>query len=143
MRVTRADFGYHVVLDADDVIEECFFRFAKDEAPPSSHIVGMGSVKDLKIGFYDSLTDQFVERRLDDCLEMTSFIGNLTHQHDIPILHAHVTASTRDFQLVGGHFISGRINMTGEFAVFLDQVPIQRRVPHGRSIPLIEGLDRR
>jgi predicted DNA-binding protein with PD1-like motif len=74
---------------------------------------------------------------------MTSFIGNLTHQHDIPILHAHVTASTRDFQLVGGHFISGRINMTGEFAVFLDQVPIQRRVPHGRSIPLIEGLDRR
>ena len=143
MRITRADFGYHVVLDPDDVIEECFFRFAKDERPPSLHIVGMGSVKELKIGFYDSLTDQFVEKRLDDCLEMTSFIGNLAYQHDIPILHAHVTAATRDFQLVGGHFISGRVNMTGEFALLLDQVAIQRRVPLGRSIPLIEGMDRR
>ena len=143
MRVTRADFGYHVVLDPDDVIEECFFRFAEEEAPPSSHIVGMGSVKELKIGFYDSLTDQFVEKRLDDCLEMTSFIGNLTRQHDIPILHAHVTAATRDFLLVGGHFISGRINMTGEFAVFLDQAALTRALAHGRSIPFIEGLDHR
>lgn len=143
MRVNRADFGYHIILDADDVIEECFFRFAQEEKPPSSHIVGMGSLKELKIGFYDSLTDQFIERRVDDCLEMTSFIGNLTHQHDIPILHAHVTVANRDFQLFGGHFISGRVNMTGEFGVYLDHAWIQRAIPNGRSIPLIEGLDHR
>lgn len=139
MRVDKADFGYHINLNADDVIEDCFFRFAEEHKPPSSYIYGMGSIKDLKLGFYDSLTDQFIEKVVDDCLEMTSFMGNLTYQHDVPILHAHITAAFRDFSIIGGHFISGRINVTGEFAVYTDHLWIRRAIPKGRSIPLIQG----
>lgn len=137
MKVERSDFGYHLILDAGEDIEAGLLRFAHDHSPPSCHIVGIGSVQDLVLGHFDSVVGELVERRFTDSLELTSFIGNLTWLRDEPLLHAHAMAADREFRVVGGHFVSGRISVTGEFALILDRLRIIRQQPEGKPYGLV------
>lgn len=137
MRVERSDFGYHVILDAGEDIETAFLRFARDQRPPSCHIVGIGSVQHLVLGHFDAAAGQLVERRFTEGMELTSFVGNLSWVRDEPLLHAHAMAADREFRVFGGHFVSGRVSVTGEFAVFLDRLRIRREVPEGKPYGLV------
>lgn len=140
MRVEKAEFGYHVILQQGEDIGASFVQLARDHRPPSGHVVGVGSVRDLVLGFYDVLVDALVEKRFPHDMELTSFVGNLSYLADEPVLHAHVTASDREFRVVGGHFLGGTINVTGEFALILDRVRLVREKPEGKQFSLLRML---
>lgn len=72
-------------------------------------IEGLGAVQKACLGFYNQNSRTYQCLSLDQPLEITKLVGNVSIKDNSPIIHAHITLASEDGTAYGGHLMPGTI----------------------------------
>ncbi len=77
-------------------------------------ISAIGAVKRAKIGFYDQKTREYLETEINQPMEISSCLGNISLKDGEIFVHAHVTLADKEGRVLGGHLAPGTIIFAAE-----------------------------
>jgi hypothetical protein len=116
-----------VVLEPGDELIRSLIRFARQQDVDAAAVYGIGSVRDVELGFYRSAASEYVRRRFEEPLETCSIIGNISLLDGEPFPHVHGTFARADFTAIGGHIFEAVCSVTLELSVHTAPFPWERR----------------
>ena len=91
-----------------DLLEE-ITKVCIDQSICLGRIEALGAVQKARLGYYNQQDHRYHFFDLDQTLEITNLIGNISIKDGAPIVHAHVTLSDKDGHAYGGHLAPGTI----------------------------------
>jgi hypothetical protein len=90
-------------------------------------ISGIGQLKNAQLGYFKEKGD-YAPDNFDKPLEILSVTGNICKQEDDYILHLHAVLGDEKKNVIGGHFIEGKISITGEIVLIKTNLTVQRKL---------------
>lgn len=118
---------YIVRLDKGELLVESLTRFVIDKNIRGAWINGLGGVLWAELGFYQLETQDYIWKKFDQLLEITSLQGNVAWSDDKPVLHMHGAFSDLNMQGLGGHVKEAAAAGTCEIIVqLLDDKELNR-----------------
>lgn len=119
-----------------DLLEE-ITRICVDKNIHLGRVEALGAVKKARLGYYNQKEREYHFYELDQTLEITSLVGNVSIKDGAPIVHAHVTFSDEDGHAYGGHLAPGTIVFACEIVIqVLDGPKFERRLDQETGLPL-------
>ena len=119
-----------------DLLEE-ITRICVDRDIHLGWVEALGAVKKARLGYYNQKEREYHFYELDQTLEITSLVGNVSIKDGAPIVHAHVTFSDKDGHAYGGHLAPGTIVFACEIVIqVLDGPKFERRLDQETGLPL-------
>ena len=103
-----------VRLDKGDSTMSSLLFVAKKENITLASIQGIGATDDFEVGVFDLEKSEYDHIRYTGNHEINSLVGNLTTKDGEPYLHLHITATSKDGKVVGGHLFDAKISLTAE-----------------------------
>jgi uncharacterized protein len=97
-----------------DLLEE-LNDFCRKENIRLGRIEALGAVRKARLGFYDQQKREYQYFVIDQPLEITKLIGNVSVKDGNPFVHAHVTLSDKEGKAYGGHLAPGSVVFACEF----------------------------
>ena len=92
-------------------------KMAADAGIEGGWLSGLGSLKDIELGYYDLPKRTYLKRHFDEDMELCGFTANLAMHGQERILHAHATVSGPELISFTGHLFEARVAVTAEFLV--------------------------
>ena len=82
-------------------------------------MTGLGAMENVEVGYFDLATNSYIKETFKEPHEVLSISGIIAHGGSPPDFqpHLHITLSSANKGAVGGHFFSGRVAITAEFAL--------------------------
>ena len=120
MQYERIEKGYIVYLEKGEKMIKTLTRFCEANDIFNAQLSGIGAVRSIEIGAYDTEKKEYIRHILPDVWELASCQGNITLKDGHPFIHAHATISNHDLNVKGGHLFDANVAAVGEF--FLWQV---------------------
>lgn len=77
-------------------------------------ISGIGAARSVTMSFFDPKTQKYIDKVIDEDLEILSLQGNVSFINNTPRWHIHGTFSDKDYRALGGHVQSLTIGVTCE-----------------------------
>ncbi|MDD5093917.1 MAG: DNA-binding protein [Dehalococcoidia bacterium] len=111
-----------------DLLEE-LTEVCKKENIKLGRVEALGAVQKGRVGYYDQKTHQYSFLNLDQPMEITNLVGNISLKDGSPFVHAHITFSDKDGKACGGHLAQGTIVFAGEFVLEAFDGPSLERGP--------------
>ncbi len=124
-----------VRVDQDEEILDCLRTVAENESVQLADISGLGTVKEVTVGFFDPETKEHESETYEGTYEITSLTGTVTVKDKEPYLHMHMSAFGKNRQNIGGHLDRAVVTTTAEIVMHL----INGRV--GRTMDSEIGLN--
>jgi len=90
-------------------------------------ISGIGQLKTAQLGYFKK-KGNYSPETFNKPLEILSLTGNICKQNDEYLLHLHAILSDEKKNAIGGHFIEGKISVTGEIVLLTSDIDIQRKI---------------
>jgi len=90
-------------------------------------ISGIGQLKNAQLGYFKE-KDNYTTENFDKPLEILSLTGNICRQEGDYILHLHAILGDEKKNAIGGHFIKGKISITGEIILLKTDFAIKRKL---------------
>ena len=115
MQYERIEKGYMAYVEEDEKMMSTLTRFCISNEIFSAQLFGIGAVKSIDIGAYDTEKKEYVRHVLPDVWELVSCQGNVVLKNGRPFIHAHVTLSDHDLNTKGGHLFEATVAAVGEF----------------------------
>ncbi len=84
-------------------------NFAKKKRVKMAAFTLVGAVKRAKLAYYDQVTHEYQQIKLDKPLEIASCFGNLSLKDGKPFVHAHAVLADAAGKTYGGHLINATI----------------------------------
>ncbi len=106
-----------LVLEIGDDPYGAIAEFAAAEDLTAASVSGIGALSTVTFGWFDPDARDYDRTTLDEQVEVTSLVGNVTVDDGEPFLHAHITVTSRGRGAVGGHLFGGRVEPTLEVTV--------------------------
>jgi predicted DNA-binding protein with PD1-like motif len=91
-----------------DLLEEITNICIKEDIK-LARIEALGAVQKACIGYYDQNAREYQFIDLDQHLEITNLVGNISLKDGNPIAHAHITFADSTGKAFGGHLAPGTI----------------------------------
>ncbi|KPJ50852.1 hypothetical protein AMJ40_01705 [candidate division TA06 bacterium DG_26] len=114
--------------DGEDFFEGLRQELKKHGIQSGLIVSGIGMLRELTTGYFVG-KGEYEKTRVAEPVELTSMQGNIATSADETVLHIHVTGATCEGKLVGGHLISGTVNVVNEIVlVKLDRTKLERRL---------------
>jgi predicted DNA-binding protein with PD1-like motif len=104
-----------VVLEKDEKVVANLLRVAADEGIEGGWCWGLGSLKDIELGYYELPKRTYLRRHFAEDMELTGFTGNFAMAGPERVLHAHATVSGPELISFTGHLFEARVAVIGEF----------------------------
>jgi len=117
MKTRKIAGGYLVRLERGEEAVETLASFAAQRKIPCGFLQGIGAVKDIELGYFDTDIGQYRKRRIKKTVEVISLTGNISYLDKKPFIHAHIAVAGPDQKLLGGHFFSGTVAVTLEIYI--------------------------
>jgi uncharacterized protein len=117
MKSIKVNDGYLVRCDIGDEIISSLKDFAAQNKIYSGTIIGIGSIKDPELGYYDIEKKEYIRRQFEGDYELLSLAGNFARLGDEIVLHGHVSLSDAQFRVIGGHLFKANVAVTTEFYI--------------------------
>ena len=114
MEYTRYENAYVIRLDKGEELTRCLTDFCEKERISYGTVSGIGACNHVLIGLYDMEEQLFHEKEFNEAMEIIHVTGNISHTHDGPYLHLHVTLARQDLSMIGGHLKECTISATCE-----------------------------
>lgn len=127
MQYKKFNNTYILRFDRNDTILDNLKNFCVKEDIKLAEISGLGFLSEVKIGYFNKDTKLYEEKVLDEGYEILGLNGNITRNNGNPHIHLHVILSKDDLSVIGGHFIDGKIGVTGEVFIKTLDGEIDRR----------------
>ena len=119
-----------------DLLEE-ITRICVDRDIHLGWVEALGAVKKARLGYYNQKEREYHFYELDQMLEITNLVGNVSIKDGVPIVHAHVTFSDKDGHAYGGHLAPGTIVFACEIVIqVLDGPKFERGFDQETGLPL-------
>jgi hypothetical protein len=119
-----------------DLLEE-ITRICVDRDIHLGWVEALGAVKKARLGYYNQKEREYHFYELDQMLEITNLVGNVSIKDGVPIVHAHVTFSDKDGHAYGGHLAPGTIVFACEIVIqVLDGPKFERVFDQETGLPL-------
>lgn len=90
-------------------------------------VQALGAVKKARMGFYNQQARKYDFFEIQENLEITALIGNISTRDDKPMVHAHITLSDAQGHAYGGHLVPGTVVFACEFIIDVYKGPQMRR----------------
>jgi len=113
MQSRKEKDGYWLILSRGEEIKSAIEKWAKEEGVDGAMVFGIGAVEDAELGYLNIETKKYESRKFPGSHELLSFLGNINAEG----LHAHLSMTKGDFVVRGGHLMSAKISVVGEFFV--------------------------
>jgi len=102
-----------------------------------ARIEALGAVQKACIGYYDQTAREYRFIDLDEHLEITNLVGNISLKDGNPIAHAHITFADETGRAFGGHLAPGTIVFACELILeALDGPAFTRSLDEVTGLPL-------
>jgi predicted DNA-binding protein with PD1-like motif len=112
-------------------------RICVDRDIHLGRVEALGAVKKARLGYYNQKEREYHFYELDQTLEITNLVGNVSIKDGAPIVHAHVTFSDKDGHAYGGHLAPGTIVFACEIVIqVLDGPKFERGLDQETGLPL-------
>ena len=100
-------------------------------------VEALGAAQKARLAFYDQEAREYRFFELDEPLEITSLVGNVSLKDGQPIVHAHVTLADAAGRAYGGHLVPGTIVFSCEFCIrALEGTELTRGFDEQTHLPL-------
>lgn len=113
---------YHEVLrfDLGDDVVRGILDFAEKQGIEAAWLSGIGSAKEVELGFYDLKKQEYRKKTFAEPLELLEASGTLAVMDEKPALHIHGVFGGGDYKTIGGHIHRMTANATVE--VFIHKI---------------------
>ncbi len=111
------DREFLVVLEKDDRVVANLLKVAAEAGIEGGWVSGLGSLKDIELGYYDLPRRTYLKRQFEEDMELCGFTGNFAMHGSERVLHAHATVSGPELISFTGHLFEARVAVTAEFLV--------------------------
>ena len=138
MNYEKIEHGLVVVLEAGDEIISSLESLVKKEAVQSGSFIGIGAVKDIKLGFYDVENKQYLDEFFKGYYELVSMMGNITYFEAKPVIHCHAVIGDKEHKLHGGHLYTATVTATTEIFIRASHDRIERKYDDKIGLNLIK-----
>ncbi len=119
-----------------DLLEE-ITQICVDKDIYLGRVEALGAVKRARLGYYNQQNHEYHFYDLDQTLEITNLIGNISIKDGAPIVHAHLTFSDKEGRAFGGHLVPGTIVFACEIVIqVLDGPQFERGLDQKTGLPL-------
>ncbi len=106
MEATRVHVGR---LDhGADLLDELTLFCARNTITTAS-VEAIGAVQKARIGYYDQQQREYLYNEIDQPMEITKLVGNVSIKDGDPMVHAHITLADRQGRCFGGHLAQGTV----------------------------------
>ena len=120
----------------DDLLEE-ITKVCQNENIKLGSVEALGAVQRARLGVYNQKTHEYQFVSLDQALEITGLVGNISVKDGNPIVHAHITLADETGKVYGGHLASGTVVFACEFILeAFDGPPFERGFDEETGLPL-------
>jgi len=109
-----------------DLLEE-ITEFCIQKDIRLGRINAIGAVQKACVGFYNQTTREYQFINIDQALEITSLMGNVSIKDGRPMVHAHITLADEKGNCFGGHLASGTIIFACELILEVFDGPVFNR----------------
>jgi len=121
-----------------DLLEE-LTAVASSEGVTLGRVEAIGAVKRARLGFYNQEEREYEFHEIDQPMEITSLVGNVSLKDGEPMVHAHVTLADREGRAFGGHLAPGTVVFACEFVMqALEGPALKRAHDDATGLPLWE-----
>lgn len=134
----KVSLGYIVRLETGDEVISTLSNFSEKEKIPGGFLYGLGAVKDPTLGYFDLEKKEYLKKTFNEEYELSSLVGNIYYFEGKPGVHAHVTLSGKDFNVIGGHLFSAKITGTGEFFIYVSDDILERKKDSQTGLNLLD-----
>jgi uncharacterized protein len=94
---------------------------------PSAMVTGLGSIAEVKMGYYLHDKKQHITKHFSGIYEIASLVGNITLADNRYFIHLHAGISNEHFQVMGGHIIDAEAGPATELMIVPFDSPIYRK----------------
>ncbi|MBQ9308381.1 MAG: DNA-binding protein [Clostridia bacterium] len=108
---------YAVRLKRGEEIMESLKRLCEREAIETAEVSGIGAADLAEVGLYSVSERAYHKTRIEEEMEITSILGNVTRKDGEVYLHLHINLGLPDTTVRGGHLNLCRISGTCEMFV--------------------------
>ena len=108
--------------------------FCQEQGILSGKIDGIGAVSSATLRFYDPTTKKYVDRTIEEQMEIAALVGNVSEKDGKVYLHLHATFGRSDYTAYAGHLLTAQIH--GACEVFVQRLTC----PLGREFDPETGL---
>lgn len=129
--VGKLKYGSDLLEELTSVCEHNDIHIGRVEA--------IGAVKKARLCFYNQQERKYDFFEIEENLEITALLGNISMRDGKPIVHAHITLSDAQGRAYGGHLAPGTVVFACEFSIDLFQGPrLLRAYDEETGLPLWE-----
>jgi len=115
----KLSYGGDLLDEITDICRKKNIQLGRVEA--------LGAVQRARLGFYNQQTHEYQFIVLDEPLEITKLVGNISLKEGNPFVHAHITLADKTGNSYGGHLAPGTIVFACEFVLEAFDGPILER----------------
>lgn len=117
MKFRRVASGYLIRLERGEEAIASLASFAAQKKIPCGTIQGIGAVKDVTLGYFDTRRRAYRTKKVRNICEVLSLTGNISYLDDKPYVHTHIILAGARHNVLGGHFFSGTVAITLEIFI--------------------------
>jgi predicted DNA-binding protein with PD1-like motif len=111
----------------EDVNEQIKKACRLHEVKTAVILSGIGQLKQAQLGFFKE-KDDYTPETFNKPLEILSLSGNICKHNKDYILHLHIVLGDKKKNTVGGHFLEGKISITGEIVLLKTSINFYRKL---------------
>ena len=115
----KLSYGGDLLEEMTDICKKQNIRLGRIEA--------MGAVQKARLAFYNQQTREYQFFSIDEPLEITKLIGNVSLKDGDPMVHAHITLADISGMAYGGHLAPGTVVFACEFILEVFEGPVLER----------------
>ena len=112
-----ASSSFFVLMESGENINQILTTLARTQGWTSASFSGIGAVKDVTLGYFDSKSDKYIQNNFNGEYELLSCSGNISILDGSLFAHIHAVVADAKYHTYGGHLVSSKISVTGEFFV--------------------------
>ncbi len=95
VRILRFDKGEEVISS--------LVSYCQKKKIPAGHFTALGGCQKVIISHYDLYEKKYLDRVIEEGLEIIGITGNIAQMKNKHIVHAHGSFAGKDFKVLGGH----------------------------------------
>lgn len=117
MKYIKTAQGYLIRLSRGELLQLSLKQFIKDQNLTSGWVHALGAAEWVELGYFEADRKDYIWKRIDEILEITSIQGNIAWEDSFPIIHLHGAFSDKHMVGYGGHI--KELSVAGTCEVFI------------------------
>ena len=117
MQYVKYNNDYILRIDKNEEIVNTIKEFCIKNNIKNGTITGIGNTNKIILSLYDTNQKGYINKTLEEPLEITTLNGNVSTKNNEPYLHIHINVSNKDFQVFGGHLNECYVAATCEITI--------------------------